>query len=419
MWDRRKKMRIAVFGLGFVGLTTALGFADKGFSVYGYDINKEHCAVISGGKVPFFEPGLDDALARNLGTAFTLVDCAIEAAYKSDICFFCVGTPSLPDGSADLEHLLFAIDSVLETVSPVCVLVVKSTVPPGTLSERVTPHVRAKGANNPVVVNPEFLREGSCWEDFINADRIVCGVTDDTAKSVLTELYMPFGAPLHFVEPNTAEFIKYLSNSLLAALISYSNEMALLADAVGGIETARAFRILHEDSRFAGAEISSYIYPGCGYGGYCLPKDTAALDAVALSRGFTPRILESVISLNNEMPDLTARKIAHAAGKKTEKIGILGLSFKPGSDDVRDSPAVKIIKTLIRDGYVNIYIYDPLAMQKFQNMYRLPITYCESLHEVCKTCRTVALVTAWEEFKGIDKTFPNTHFVDCRYFLDN
>jgi len=412
-------MRIAVFGLGFVGLTTALGFADKGFSVYGYDINKEHCAVISGGKVPFFEPGLDDALARNLGTAFTLVDCAIEAAYKSDICFFCVGTPSLPDGSADLEHLLFAIDSVLETVSPVCVLVVKSTVPPGTLSERVTPHVRAKGANNPVVVNPEFLREGSCWEDFINADRIVCGVTDDTAKSVLTELYMPFGAPLHFVEPNTAEFIKYLSNSLLAALISYSNEMALLADAVGGIETARAFRILHEDSRFAGAEISSYIYPGCGYGGYCLPKDTAALDAVALSRGFTPRILESVISLNNEMPDLTARKIAHAAGKKTEKIGILGLSFKPGSDDVRDSPAVKIIKTLIRDGYVNIYIYDPLAMQKFQNMYRLPITYCESLHEVCKTCRTVALVTAWEEFKGIDKTFPNTHFVDCRYFLDN
>ncbi|UPW84744.1 UDP-glucose/GDP-mannose dehydrogenase family protein [Lysinibacillus sp. Ag94] len=412
-------MRIAVFGLGFVGLTTALGFADKGFSVYGYDINKEHCAVISGGKVPFFEPGLDDALARNLGTAFTLVDSAIEAAYKSDICFFCVGTPSLPDGSADLEHLLFAIDSVLETVSQVCVLVVKSTVPPGTLSERVTPHVRAKGANNPVVVNPEFLREGSCWEDFINADRIVCGVTDDIAKSVLAELYMPFGAPLHFVEPNTAEFIKYLSNSLLAALISYSNEMALLADAVGGIETARAFRILHEDSRFAGAEISSYIYPGCGYGGYCLPKDTAALDAVALGRGFTPRILESVISLNNEMPDLTARKIAHAAGKKTEKIGILGLSFKPGSDDVRDSPAVKIIKTLIRDGYVNIYTYDPLAMQKFQNIYRLPITYCESLHEVCKTCRTVALVTAWEEFKGIDKTFPDTHFVDCRYFLEN
>ncbi|MED0982068.1 nucleotide sugar dehydrogenase [Bacillus paramycoides] len=412
-------MRIAVFGLGFVGLTTALGFADKGFSVYGYDINKERCAEISGGKVPFFEPGLDDALARNLGKTFTLVNSAVDAAYKSDICFFCVGTPSLPDGSADLEHLLFAIDRVLETVSQVCVLVVKSTIPPGTLSERVTPHVRAKGANNPVVVNPEFLREGRCWADFMNTDRIVCGVTDDAAKSVLAELYLPFGAPLHFVEPNTAEFIKYLSNSLLAALISYSNEMALLADAVGGIETARAFRILYEDSRFAGAEINTYIYPGCGYGGYCLPKDTAALDAVALKRGFTPRILEGVISLNNEMPELTAQKIARAAGKKTEKIGILGLSFKPGSDDVRDSPAVKIIRALIRDGYVNIYTYDPLAMREFQNAYRLSITYCESAHEVCEICGTVALVTAWEEFKGIDKTFSDTRFVDCRYFLEN
>lgn len=412
-------MRIAVFGLGFVGLTTALGFADKGFSVYGYDIKKERRAEISGGKVPFFEPGLDDALTRNLGKTFTLVNSAIDAAYKSDICFFCVGTPGLPDGSADLEHLLFAIDGVLETVSPVCVLVVKSTIPPGTLSERIMPHVRAKGANNPVVVNPEFLREGRCWNDFMNADRIVCGVTDDAAKAVLTELYMPFGAPIHFVKSNTAEFIKYLSNSLLATLISYSNEMALLADAVGGIETARAFRILYEDSRFTGAEINTYIYPGCGYGGYCLPKDTAALDAVALSRGFTPRILEDVISLNNEMPDLTAQKIARAAGKKTEKIGILGLSFKPGSDDVRDSPAVKIIRALIRDGFVNIYTYDPLAMREFQNTYRLSITYCESAHEVCKTCGTVALVTTWEEFKGIDKIFPDTRFVDCRYFLEN
>jgi len=412
-------MRIAVFGLGFVGLTTALGLADKGFSVRGYDINKERCAEIVLGKVPFFEPGLDDALARNLGKTFTLVDSAIDAAYKSDICFFCVGTPGLPDGSADLAHLLFAIDSVLEIVSEFCVLVVKSTIPPGTLNERVIPYVRAKGANNPVAVNPEFLREGKCWDDFMNADRIVCGVTDDAAKNVLAELYKPFGAPLHFVEPNTAEFIKYLSNSLLAALISYSNEMALLADAVGGIETARAFRILQEDRRLIGAGINTYIYPGCGYGGYCLPKDTAALDAVTLSRGFTPRILEGVISLNNEMPELTARKITRAAGEKTEKIGILGLSFKPGSDDVRDSPAAKIIAALIQDGYVSIYTYDPLAMREFQNMYRLSITYCMSAREVCETCGTVALVTAWEEFKGMDKEFPDTRFVDCRYFLGN
>lgn len=412
-------MRIAVFGLGFVGLTTALGFADKGFSVRGYDINKERCAEIVGGKVPFSEPGLDDALARNLGKTFILTDSATDAAYKSDICFFCVGTPGLPDGSADLSQLLFAIDSILATVSNVCVLVVKSTIPPGTLAERVIPHVRAKGAGNPVAVNPEFLREGKCWDDFMNADRIVCGVTDQEAKNMLAELYMPFGAPLYFVEPNTAEYIKYLSNSLLAVLISYSNEMALLADAVGGVETARAFRILHEDRRLAGAGINTYLYPGCGYGGYCLPKDTAALGAVARNRGFTPRILEGAISLNNEMPERTARKIADAAGQKSEKIGILGLSFKPGSDDVRDSPAAKIIAALIQSGYVHIYTYDPLAMREFQNMYRLSITYCASADEVCETCGTVALVTAWEEFKGIDKAFPDTCFVDCRYFLGN
>ncbi|WMT40470.1 nucleotide sugar dehydrogenase [Paenibacillus sp. D2_2] len=412
-------MRIAVFGLGFVGLTTALGFADKGFTVCGYDINKERCAEISCGKVPFFEPGMDDALARNFGKAFTIADSAIDAAYKSDICFFCVGTPGLPDGSADLSYMLFAIDSVLEIVSKDCVLVVKSTIPPGTLNERVTPHVRAKGVYNPVAVNPEFLREGKCWEDFMNPDRIVCGVSDDTAKDVLAELYKPFSAPLHIVEPNTAEFIKYLSNSLLASLISYSNEMALLADAVGDIDTARAFRILHEDRRLAGAGINTYIYPGCGYGGYCLPKDTAALDAVARNRGFIPRILEGVISLNNEMPERTARKIARVAGEKTEKIGILGLSFKPGSDDVRDSPAAKIIAALIQEGYINIYTYDPLAMREFQNTYRLPITYCTSAQEVCETCDTVALVTAWEEFKGIDRVFPDTCFVDCRYFLGN
>ncbi|WP_042353088.1 UDP-glucose dehydrogenase family protein [Bacillus massiliigorillae] len=412
-------MQIAVFGLGFVGLTTALGFADKGFSVRGYDINKERCAEIASGKVPFFEPGLDDALARNLGKTFTIAESAIDAAYKSDICFFCVGTPGLSDGSADLAHLLSAIDSILVTVSKVCVLVVKSTIPPGTLKERIMPYVRAKGANNPLAVNPEFLREGKCWDDFMNADRIVCGVTDDTAKNVLMKLYMPFDTPIHFVEPNTAEFIKYLSNSLLAALVSYSNEMALLADAIGDIETARAFRILHEDRRLAGAGINTYIYPGCGYGGYCLPKDTAALDAVALKKGFTPQILEGVISLNNEMPELTARKIARVAGGKTEEIGILGLSFKPGSDDVRDSPAAKIIATLIRDGYVSIHTYDPLAMREFQNTFGLSITYCTSVREVCETCKVVALVTAWEEFKGIDKTFPDIRFVDCRYFLEN
>lgn len=411
-------MNISVFGLGFVGLTTALGFADKGFNVRGYDIDKKRLAQISGGEIPFLEPGLDVALTRNLGKTFSVSNSAVDAAEKSDACFLCVGTPGRPNGSADLTHLFCAIDSVLGVVSEECLFVVKSTVPPGTTKERVTSYIREKGANNPVAVNPEFLREGKCWDDFIDPDRIVCGVADDRAKAVLAQLYAPFDAPLHFVEPNTAEFVKYLSNSLLATMISYSNEMSLIADAVGGIEVARAFRILHEDRRLARAGINTYIYPGCGFGGYCLPKDIAALDAVAQNCGFTPRILEGVISLNNEMSELTAQKILREANSKTDKIGILGLSFKPGSDDVRDSPAAKIISVLLREGYNNIYAYDPIAEKEFDSVYGLQINYCASAREVCETCGTVALVTTWEEFAGIDKAFPGIRFVDCRYFLD-
>ena len=410
-------MTIAVFGLGFVGLTTALGFADKGFIVRGYDIDQARRVTLSDGAMPFFEPGLGNALTRNLDKTFTVAGSASDATDGCEICFFCVGTPGLPDGGADLNHMFSSFDSIVEIVSEECVLVIKSTTPPGTLKERVVPYLRAKGANNPVANNPEFLREGKCWEDFTAPDRIVCGVTDDVATIMLKELYEPFHAPIHFVEPNTAEFIKYLSNSLLATLISYSNEMALLADIVGGIETARAFRILHEDKRLFSAGINTYIYPGCGYGGYCLPKDTTALSATAQSRGFKPRILESVISLNDEMPKRTAGKIIRTVGDNTEKIGILGLSFKPGSDDVRGSPAAKIIAELVNDGYSRIYAYDPMAAQEFENVYKLPISYSSSVCELCETCGTVALVTAWEEFTDIDKSFPDKRFIDCRYCL--
>ena len=410
-------MNIAVIGLGFVGLTTGLGLAEKGFNVRGYDINKERCADIAGGKVPFFEPGLGEALSRNLGKTFTVTGNAIDTANDCDICFFCVGTPALPNGGADLTHLLAAMDSVISTVSQDCVFVVKSTVPPGTLKERVAPYIRAKGMKHPMASNPEFLREGHCWDDFMNADRIVCGISDDIARDILTKIYAPFNAPVHFVEPSTAEFIKYLSNSLLATLISYSNEMSLIADAVGDINIAKAFRILHEDKRLAGAGINSYIYPGCGFGGYCLPKDTAALNSTALSKGLPSRILQGVLTLNDEMPGLTAKKIARAASSKSENIGILGLSFKPGSDDVRDSSAAKIIAALIGDGYKNIYAYDPLANQEFADWYGFPIQYSATAKAVCETCSTVAVVTAWNDFAEIDKAFPSVRFVDCRYFL--
>jgi len=402
-------MKISIFGLGFVGLTTALGLADKGFEVWGYDVDASRGAV-----VPFYEPGLPEAMKRTLGKTYHVAKDPAEAAYGCDVLFLCVGTPGLPDGTADLTYVFNVIDSVKDVVSEGCVFVIKSTIPPSSC-ERVA----AQYPELCFAVNPEFLREGYSWEDFMNPDRIVCGVSCDVAKNALTRLYAPFNAPIHFVSPNTAEFIKYLSNSMLATMISYANEMSLLADAVGGIDIAKAFRVLHEDKRLAGSGIASYIYPGCGYGGYCLPKDTEALEALGRSKGFEAGILQNVISLNENMPRISAEKIIKATQGKSDKIGILGLSFKPGSDDVRDSSAAKIIAELISAGYTNIWGFDPMANEEFEKHYNLGISYAKSAGELCTCCDTIALVTAWKDFADINNSFNEKTFVDLRYFLED
>ena len=412
-------MTIVIIGLGFVGLTTALGFADKGFKVYGYDINKSHTDKIANGEVPFLEKGLPEALNRNLGSNFIVLRNINELAVDPNIVFFCVGTPCDESGRADLKYLKSAIDSIFDKVNPQCLLVVKSTVPPGTTKNEVVPYVRSKGLVCSIAVNPEFLREGRCWQDFMEPDRIVCGINDNAQdiRKLLNEIYTPFDAPIHFVTPNTAEFIKYLSNSMLASLISFSNEMAAAAEAAGDISIGEAFKILHEDNRLSDSGISQYIYPGCGYGGYCLPKDTVALIQSAKGNGFTPKILQEVVQLNESMPRLTAEKIIRKTKSKADKIGILGLSFKPNSDDVRDSSAAKIIKALHEEGYWNISVFDPVANCNFDKEYKLPINYCSSIEEVCVSSSVVALVTIWSEFKDINKKYPDVEWVDCRYFL--
>ena len=414
------RLKISVIGLGFVGLTAALGFADKGFDVSGYDIDNERSAIITRGEVPFYEPGLDLALERNLGGRFRVTTDASQSAKDADCVFVCVGTPCGDDGKADLTYLFAAIDSVVGVISPDCALIIKSTVPPGTTVQEIRPYAKAKGFSGVVAVNPEFLREGHCWADFTEPDRIVCGRDEGNASvdALFVELYEPFRAPIHFVSSNTAEFIKYMSNSLLATMVSFANEMALVAEAAGGIQIAKAFHILHQDNRLDGSGINHYIYPGCGYGGYCLPKDTVALAANARANGFTTRILDGVISLNDEMPRLTAAKIEALASGKDEKIGILGLSFKPNSDDVRDSSAAKIIQCLLDDGYTHIYAFDPVAMDGFRDVYGLPINYCQSKEELCETCDTLALVTIWPAFMEIDKAYPHKKICDCRYYLE-
>ena len=414
---------VTVVGLGFVGLTTALGFAEYGHKVYGIEANPERLATIQCGSFPFLEPRLDDALPRHLGNNFSPTPDWEAAIADSDFVYYCVGTPYGKDGQADLTYLYGALEQTLAAIhdDKFRVLVTKSTIPPSTTSARILPFLQEKGAKIPeqfgVANNPEFLREGHCWEDFIHTDRVVLGVGDSRSEQMLRDLYAECKAPVLAVSLNTGEFIKYLSNTSLACLISFANEMSCAADAIGGIDIANAFRILHMDKRWQTGSIRSYLYPGCGYGGYCLPKDTNAFYAVAKSAGFDGKILKNVITTNDQMPAVAAKRItAFTAGNKNACIGILGLSFNPGSDDVRDTPSAKIIRELNQEGYHNLIAYDPAAMEDFQKYYQLEVTCVESYEEVLERADVLAITTAWPMFENIrDKI--SKPVADCRFML--
>ena len=413
---------VTVFGLGFVGLTTALGFSHLGYKVYGVDVNKTRTNLIKNGELPFLEPQMDTVLKTQLNKNFFVTDDLNAAIANSEIIYYCVGTPYGEDGSADLKYLFSAIDATFDAVTDekFRVLVTKSTIPPSTTSEKIIPYVNRKNFNGKknfaVANNPEFLREGHCWDDFLNADRIVIGCDDKRAREKLVKLYEPLKIPIKCVTPSTGEFIKYLSNTLLATMISFSNEMAQAADTIGNIEVAKAFKILHMDKRWNNCNMTSYVYPGCGYGGYCLPKDTNAFFAQSKSKGFEPQILKNVIATNNNRPAIIAKKIVQDLDKNSA-VGILGLSFKPYSDDVRDTPAFHIIKEILASGYKNIFAYDPVASKNFVESYpELPIKILNSAREVYDAVEVAAIVTAWEEFKQVPN-FGDKKIVDCRYML--
>lgn len=414
---------VAVFGLGFVGLTTALGFAETGCKVFGIDVDEGRKSTLRGGAVPFHEPHMEGILKKHLDRDFFVTDNITGAVGESTYIFYCVGTPYGADGGADLSFLFSAIDSTLDAIQDerFRVLVTKSTIPPSTTAEKILPYIKGKGGKAEhlgVANNPEFLREGHCWEDFMEADRIVLGVNDEKSRALLTELYEPMGIPIKCVTHSTGEFVKYLSNTLLATMVSYSNEMAQAADAFGGIEVAEAFRILHMDKRWGGCSMADYVYPGCGYGGYCLPKDTSAFYAQAAEKGFDAQILKQVIQTNTERPKQIAQKVAACLdGDTAGTIGILGLSFKPGSDDVRDTPSWKIIQALRQLGCKDIVGYDPVAMGEFRRRYPdAGIRYAHSLQEAYGQADALAITTAWEEFRDVTK-LGDKKVVDCRYML--
>jgi UDPglucose 6-dehydrogenase len=421
---RKTKSSIAVIGLGFVGLTTALGFARKGFTVRGFDAAERIQKSLRAGKLLFHEPHLPEELDALLGKKFFICGSLREAVAGADVIFYCVGTPQSDEGKADVSFLQRAITDTLKALPPgrKPVLVIKSTVPPGTTAREIIPLFakagRKIGRDIGLANNPEFLREGIAWEDFIQPDRVVIGAADDLSFNPVAKLYEPFKTQICRVTPSTAEFIKSVSNALLSALISFSNEASMIADCIGDINVKAAFQALHLDRRWSGApaKMTSYLFPGCGFGGYCLPKDIAALKFAAQKAGARADVLNAVMRANDGIANHFVQKIVRAT-KPLTRIGVLGLSFKPGSDDVRETPAARIIELLLKAGRKKIAAFDPMSNESYQRAYNHPIKYVDNLKKLVAQSDAVVVLTAWPEFRAAKKMFAGKLVFDGRYCL--
>ena len=413
-----------MIGLGFVGLTTALGFARKGFIVRGFDAAERVTQSLRAGKLWFHEPHLPGQLDALAGIRFFICRSLAEAVAEADVIFYCVGTPQSRSGAADVSFLQRAVSDTLKALPPgrKPTMVIKSTVPPGTTVRRIMPLFaragRTIGRNIGLANNPEFLREGMAWEDFIQPDRVVIGAGDDLSFLAVAKLYASFHTRVCRVTPSTAEFIKSVSNALLATLISFANETSMVADAIGDIDVKAAFQTLHLDRRWSGspAKMTGYLFPGCGFGGYCLPKDIVALQHSARSAGVKAGVLRGVISANDAIARHFAGKIVQAT-KARARIGILGLSFKPGSDDVRETPAARIIGLLLQRGRKNLVAYDPMANESYRRVYQHPIKYVDRLTKAIKGADAIVVLTAWPEFRAAKKQLAGKPVFDGRYCL--
>ncbi len=360
---------IIVVGLGFVGLTTALSFSNKKFKVTGFDINPKLISLLNNGKIPFNEPLLNKNLKKSISSKRISFTNSIKfSENKNYAIFICVGTPVNKESDYDLKSLIKTLEMIQKEVKNKCHVYIKSTVLPGT-----TEYLRKKIIKNKdvkIASNPEFLREGKAWEDFNKADKIVIGFDDEEFINISKKLYYGFKGKLIFVNSSTAEFIKQISNAMLSSMISFSNNFALLAEKFDNIDIKSAFRAIQLDKRFFGypSQISSYIYPGLGFGGYCLPKDIEAIHN--FSKKFKQdKFFENVIKVNKDIFDLHLKKILSKV-KKKQMICILGMSFKEGTDDIRDSRSIKLVNELLKRKYSNLILCDKLANQELKKIYK-------------------------------------------------
>lgn len=400
-------MKITVIGTGYVGLIAGLGFAKWGNEVVCLDVVPEKIEKLQNGVCPIYEPGAETQLIDGLASGRLRFTCdAKEAVEHGELIFIAVGTPEAPDGSADLKYVYSAVDEIVDYMQSYKLVVDKSTVPVGTarsLRERMAARLQALGKDIPfdVASNPEFLREGRAVGDFNNPDRIVLGVASERAEKLLREIYKVFSRsnkPVIVTTPETAEMIKYASNAFLATKITFINEIANLCEQVGAnaLEVAAA---MGKDGRIS----PKFLHPGPGYGGSCFPKDTKAIADTGVKYGSPMTIVESVIRANQLQKELAAKKVMDRF-PEGGTIALLGLSFKPETDDIRESPAIDIARMLLSDGRYTVQMFDPRAMENSREALGDPANavWCRSAQEALVGADTVVIATEWPEFSALD-----------------
>ncbi|HOB83265.1 MAG TPA: UDP-glucose/GDP-mannose dehydrogenase family protein [Bacteroidales bacterium] len=400
-------MRIAVVGTGYVGLVTGTCFAESGVTVTCIDNDKEKIRLLSSGALPIYEPGLDTMITRNTGKNRLFFSSSVsEGIQGAEVIFIAVGTPPGEDGSADLKHVLEVADEIGNSLEGYSVIVTKSTVPVGT-SEKIRKRIQTRLDERKVsfsfdmASNPEFLKEGAAVEDFLKPERIVIGIDNPETGEVMKRLYMPFvlnNHPILFMDIPSAEITKYAANAMLATRISFINEMANLCDLLGAdINNVR--KGIGSDSRIG----NKFLYPGTGYGGSCFPKDVKAIIKTAEELGCEMNVIKAVEKANDFQKNIIFNKInKHFNGKLRDlTIGIWGLSFKPKTDDIRESSSIYLIKKLLQEGTV-VKAYDPAAMTEAARQLGNAISLSTDPYDALRDADAMVLMTEWSEFHHPD-----------------
>lgn len=398
-------MNIAIVGTGYVGLVTGACFADTGVNVTCVDVDKNKVEALKQGRVPIYEPGLDELVAKNYKAGRLKFTTSLEEVLNGqDVVFCAVGTPPDEDGSADLKYVLQVARTIGQHLNKYLVVVTKSTVPVGTASKirnAINEELAKRGADVEfdVASNPEFLKEGSAIKDFMSPDRVVIGVDSDRAKAILTRLYKPFmvvNFRVIFMDIPSAEMTKYAANSMLATRISFMNDIANLCELVGAdVNMVRAG--IGSDNRIG----RKFLYAGCGYGGSCFPKDVKALVKTASDCGYPMEVLQAVESVNERQKSILFRKLQRVFGDEPlagKTITLWGLAFKPETDDMREAPALVMIDLLKKAG-CKVRAYDPIAMDECKRRVGDAVTYCDNMYDALDGTEALLLLTEWKQFR--------------------